>query len=62
MYDASITKPDDFWGSQAKKTLTWMKMFTEVNGCDVEKGLIKWFSGGTLNVSGTYIMCCNIIM
>ena len=58
MYDASVSKPDEFWGYNAKKILTWMKMFQEVNGCQTDKGIISWFSGGQLNVSG---MCVYIV-
>ena len=51
LYKSSIENPDYFWSEQAK-TLTWIKNFTKIkkttfNG-EVE---IKWFDGGTLNVS-----------
>lgn len=56
MYDESIANPDKFWGDQARKFLKWMTMFKEVNGCKKEEGIIKWFSGGQLNVTSKPII------
>ena len=55
MYDESISNPNEFWGHSAKRFLTWIKMFDEVDGCNMDEGIIKWFTGGQLNVSGTFI-------
>lgn len=56
MYAESISNPDAFWGSEAKR-LDWMKPFTRVKNTtfaypDVS---IKWFEDGTLNVSANCI-------
>ena len=57
MYRESIESPDKFWGRQANLHLTWMEMFEEVNGCVKDEGIIKWFSGGKLNVTGKHYLC-----
>jgi acetyl-CoA synthetase len=56
MYKASLSDPESFWASQAKR-IEWIKPFTRVKNTsfaypDVS---IKWFEDGTLNV------CANCI-
>ena len=51
MYKESIEKPDQFWGKQALLFLEWEKTFTAVNECSKEEGVVKWFTGGQLNVT-----------
>ena len=51
-YKESIQNPEKFWGDLARKCLRWEKPFEKVMDCDMEKGEIKWFTGGRLNVSG----------
>jgi acetyl-CoA synthetase len=56
MYKASLSDPESFWASQAKR-IEWLKPFTRVKNTsfaypDVS---IKWFEDGTLNV------CANCI-
>jgi acetyl-CoA synthetase len=51
MYKASLSDPESFWASQAKR-IEWIKPFTRVKNTsfaypDVS---IKWFEDGTLNV------------
>ena len=52
LYATSIKDPDFFWGTLAKQFLQWDKLFEKVVDCNMEKGDIKWFTGGKLNVSG----------
>ena len=58
LYQESLTNPDKFWGDQARSRIRWMKDFEKVKEVDMEKGDIKWFLGGQLNVSG--IECNNV--
>lgn len=51
MYAASVEDPDAFWSEQATNFLDWTKPFNTVRENDMAQGLIKWFSGGRLNVS-----------
>ena len=53
LYSLSIKDPDFFWGTLAKQFLKWKKPFETVSDCDMEKGEIKWFTDGKINVSGT---------
>ena len=63
LYAMSIKSPDVFWGTLAKQFLQWEKPFTTVMAdCDMEKGVIKWFTGGKLNVSGIIIANCNVYL
>ena len=59
MYKESIEKPDQFWGKQAMLFLEWAKNFTTVNECFKEEGVVKWFTGGQLNVTSK-LMCVNM--
>ena len=52
LYAESINNPQQFWGDLAKRRLRWMKEFDTVMDCDMNKGQIRWFLGGKLNVSG----------
>ena len=52
LYTTSVKDPDFFWGTLAKQFLHWDKPFEKVMDCNMEKGDIKWFTGGKLNVSG----------
>jgi len=51
MYQYSIDKPEEFWAEQAKKILELSKPWDTVMNCDFQTGYIRWFEGGTLNVS-----------
>ncbi|MDN5848069.1 MAG: acetate--CoA ligase [Nitrococcus sp.] len=51
MYQRSITDPEGFWAEQAETFLTWFKPWDRVHFSDLEKGDIRWFEGGKLNVS-----------
>ncbi|MDN5869318.1 MAG: acetate--CoA ligase [Nitrococcus sp.] len=51
MYQRSITDPEGFWAEQAEAFLTWFKPWNRVHFSDLDKGDIRWFEGGTLNVS-----------
>lgn len=58
MYKESIENPDQFWGEQAKLFLEWAKPFTAVNECSKEEGIVRWFTGGRLNVTSKYTYVC----
>jgi len=47
----SIDDPEAFWGKQAKEQLHWFRPFDTVLQGSFEYGDIRWFSGGTLNLS-----------
>jgi len=51
MYQRSLQDPDGFWAEQAELHLDWIKPWDRVSDVDFSKGQIKWFEGGTLNVS-----------
>ena len=51
MYKRSIEDPDGFWTDQANEVLDWMKPWGKVQEFDFNKGDIRWFEGGKLNVS-----------
>ena len=57
MYDESIKNPDKFWETQAKLFLDWITPFKAVTECVKEKGTVKWFTGGQLNISSQFIWC-----
>ena len=59
-YEESIQDPEKFWGELARKCLLWEKPFEKVMDCDMEKGEIKWFTGGKLNVSGEIYILISI--
>ena len=51
MYEESVNDPEKFWSAQAKRFLQWDQKFTKVNDCKKEEGIVRWFTGGKLNVS-----------
>ena len=55
MYQQSVTDPEQFWSVQAQKFLEWDKEFTKVNDCNKKERIVKWFTGGKLNVSSEHI-------
>ncbi|CAO1636365.1 unnamed protein product [Sympodiomycopsis kandeliae] len=50
-YQASITKPDEFWGKLAKETIDWDVPFKTVRHGGFERGDIAFFPEGQLNAS-----------
>lgn len=50
-YKQSIEHPESFWADQAKKYLSWSKLWRHVYEGDFSKGENKWFVGGELNAS-----------
>ena len=52
LYAMSINDPDAFWGSLALDFLDWIERFDKVMDGNFKDGVIKWFTGGKLNVSG----------
>ena len=50
-YQQSIRNPAEFWGNEARSTLSWFQPFTNVVSGGFEAGDINWFAGGKLNVS-----------
>ncbi|NKB37577.1 MAG: acetate--CoA ligase [Gammaproteobacteria bacterium] len=51
LYKRSIEDSDNFWAEQADQFLSWFKKWDRVENCDFSTASIKWFEGGTLNVS-----------
>jgi acetyl-CoA synthetase len=51
MYQRSIQDPEGFWSEQAEKFVSWFKKWHKVLEWDFHTAHIKWFIGGTLNVS-----------
>jgi len=51
--DRLITKDNyqNFWAEKAVHTLNWIKPWEHVLQGDLTKGNVRWFEGGTLNVS-----------
>ena len=49
---STFFQPAEFWGAEARATLTWMKDFDEVMSSDFDSGKFEWFKGGKLNASG----------
>ena len=52
MHRDSVTKSDAFWSAQARGYLRWDKQFDEVDASNMDEGIVRWFPGGKLNVSG----------
>ena len=61
MYQQSVKEPERFWSVQAKKCLEWDQKFTKVNDCNKQEGIVRWFTGGKLNVSSEHIHVLNVI-
>lgn len=51
MYDQSINDREAFWTEQATAFVSWDKPWDSVVQENLLKGEIKWFDGGSLNVS-----------
>jgi len=52
MYAASVDDPEQFWGEQAEKYLSWFKPWDKVLSYSFDEDVnIKWFEGGKLNVA-----------
>ena len=51
MHKESVNDPEKFWSVQAKVFLQWDQKFSKVNDCKKEEGIVRWFTGGKLNVS-----------
>ena len=51
IYQDSIDNPEAFWAEQAKLFLDWIEPWDAVMNYDYQTGHIRWFEGGTLNVS-----------
>lgn len=49
-YRASITEADKYWGEKAKDLLDWFVEPTSISNGGFEKGDVRWFEGGKLNV------------
>ena len=54
MYEFSASDPDSFWEYHGKR-IDWIKPFTKVKRTCFDPGnvSIKWFEGGTTNLSST---------
>lgn len=51
LYERSLREPETFWSEMASLFLTWSKPWEKVLEWDYNKADIRWFLGGTLNVS-----------
>ncbi|MCG2634095.1 MAG: acetate--CoA ligase [Gammaproteobacteria bacterium] len=51
MYHRSVTDRESFWAEQAGLFLDWFTPWNRVVHEDLSKGDIRWFEGGSLNVS-----------
>jgi len=51
LYRESIDSPHTFWPRMANTFLDWLQPFTQLNDCDMQKGEVRWFLGGKLNVT-----------
>lgn len=51
LYERSVKAPRQFWEEQAGYFLSWMRPWDELLDFDFKAGKIRWFEGGTLNVS-----------
>ena len=52
LYKMSIDDPETFWGILSLEFLQWMEPFQKVMDCNMEEGIIRWFTKGKLNISG----------
>ncbi|MCK6459054.1 MAG: acetate--CoA ligase [Planctomycetes bacterium] len=50
LYEESVKDPDKFWARIAER-ITWRKKWTKVSDWNFTEPRIRWFEGGTLNVS-----------
>ncbi|KAM9797962.1 acetyl-coenzyme A synthetase 2-like, mitochondrial [Neosynchiropus ocellatus] len=51
LHDFSVSNTDTFWAAVARQRLSWIRPFDRVQDCDLNRGKVKWFDGGQLNVS-----------
>jgi acetyl-CoA synthetase len=51
LYRRSIDDPEGFWSEQAALFLNWRRPWERVVDWDFRQAKIRWFEGGTLNVS-----------
>ncbi len=51
MYDRSVADPEGFWAELATELLDWHTPWETVLEYDFNKPYVRWFSGGTLNVT-----------
>lgn len=49
LWKESVTRPESFWGKQAKQELQWQRPFKKV--LQWKEPFARWFVGGQLNVS-----------
>lgn len=52
LYQMSINDSESFWGTLAMQFIQWEVPFQKVCDCNMEEGLIRWFTDGKLNISG----------
>lgn len=55
LYQASIDNPEQFWSEMATENIDWMKPFTSVLTGGFDKGDVRWFDGGELNITANCI-------
>ncbi|MDA0787906.1 MAG: acetate--CoA ligase [Proteobacteria bacterium] len=51
MYEASISRPEEFWNQKADEFLTWSRPWDKLTESNLEKGEVSWFIGAELNAS-----------
>ncbi len=50
-YTSSISDPETFWSAVGRDVISWFHPWKTLLAWDYSKGEIRWFQGGTLNVS-----------
>jgi acetyl-CoA synthetase len=51
LYRRSLAEPEAFWAEQAERFLDWERRWDTVADYDFKSAHIRWFEGGSLNVS-----------
>jgi len=50
LYQRSVSDPESFWAEQARERLEWIAPWNKVLEWNYQKGEIRWFLGGKINV------------
>ena len=51
LYKQSVEEPEKFWSDRASEFIDWFKPWDTVLDWNYREGHIRWFEGGTLNIS-----------
>ena len=50
-YEMSMEDPEAYWADRAEELVSWYRRWDQVLEADLYKPEVRWFDGGTLNVS-----------